>query len=130
MTGNKGVSNITQEMDSIILTVERHSFLIAFVLMGVTAVILIIGTAYVWHFHHHGNTYDDDPQALQSDQISTIMDDDHPSQDTENQEQSSETKEADKKVRKRRTSSSSSGTNNNNSPLKSKIPVRMKNKQS
>lgn len=140
--------------EHMILSVRDYSLQIAFVLMGITSAILVIGTVYVWCFHHPKTLnrkeagHQKQPQLEHSDNA----DQDHP-ENTDNieSERNQEEKvqeeflnesvekagkpeddvagnsEQNGQVRKRTTSSS---VNNNNSPVKSKIPVRQKSKTS
>lgn len=137
--------------EHMILSVRDYSLQIAFVLMGITSAILVVGTVYVWCFHHPKRLNRKDGGQLKQKQLER-SDKDH-SEHTDNvasersqkenaQEESFE-KSVDKagkpeddvagnaeqngQVRKRTTSSS---VNNNNSPVKSKIPVRQKSKTS
>lgn len=100
------------------MSVERYSLGIAFVLMAITTAILVIGTLYVWCFHHPDSKKNTKQKSAKT-------------HDNENEEDKSgqvvNSKESNG-ARKRIPSNNS--VNNNDSPVKSKIPVRMRTKSS
>ncbi|XP_060566431.1 uncharacterized protein LOC132725341 [Ruditapes philippinarum] len=145
--------------EHMILSVRDFSIQIAFVLMGITSAILIIGTVYVWCFHHpkrpkksedskdHEHV-EEHPSSEQAD----LPNHNHsvkssspkkktriPEREVKVEENHQEVFEevAQKKedsgisdqngVRQRTTTANA---NNNNSPVKSKIPVRQKSRNS
>lgn len=128
------VEEVFQEVKQhVILSVRDFSIQIAFVLMGITAAILVIGTVYVWCFHHpkHSDEHDENESESKSEKVT----DETKEKNEEDQDEKSSEKEAEKseqngQVRRRIPSSSSASNtsvnNNNNSPGKSKIPVRQR----
>lgn len=117
--------------EHVILSVRDFSLQIAFILMGVTSMILVIGTVYVWCFHHPKNAHV--PEREVNEFVSREQKSENDAQNTsisrENSvESNSGIHEQNGQVRKRTTSGSNA--NNNNSPVKSKIPVRTKTKAS
>lgn len=159
------VEEVLHEMEGVfhdvkehmILSVRDYSLQIAFVLMGITSAILVIGTVYVWCFHHPKHSHAQDPSRSDKSQseLPVKPEQEHSgatdivkseiAQNADEERREDTPKESNDKVettediaankpeqngqvRKRTTSSS---INNNNSPVKSKIPVyRQKSKTS
>lgn len=123
MTFDEEIHKLQQELenkfrdvrDHVIVSVRNYSMWIAFLLMGVTSLILVIGTLIVWYRHRHSNQ-------------------------TEREEDESKghgTRVISKEKVKSNVSENNNHVNNgtvkvsgNDSPVKSRIPVRTKVKQS
>lgn len=141
--------------EHMILSVRDYSFQIAFFLMAVTSAVLVIGTVYVWCFHHPKNPHADESEAKKSSKKdrhaenvigSTNVLRENSVESNKNEQGGMEDEEETREqiipeneerktdqngqVEIRKRISSSSGVNNNVSPIKSKIPIRMKSKSS
>lgn len=99
-----------------ILSVKGFSMWIAFILMGVTSFILIIGTLIVWYRQrpHSGNQIENEEEVKG-----------HNHEKTEKEKVKRSASESDNKV-----VNGSVKSSGNDSPIKSRIPVRSKVKQS
>ncbi|KAL4226116.1 hypothetical protein ACF0H5_014103 [Mactra antiquata] len=151
MTIDEEISKFTHEVEEVFQEVKQHmivsvrdySIQIAFVLMGITTAILILGTIYVRCFHHPKRTSDKGIKAGKqkngdtkgekskdnSDKIENKIVESEKLEEAEEKVVALESEQIEQNghVRKRTTSSSTSASvNNNNSPVKSKIPVRQK----
>ena len=95
--------------DHVILTVRNNSMLVAYLLMGVTSLILVIGTLIVWYRHRHSNR-----------RVNT--------EHSEKRESKVMTKEKVKRSNSENNNSIQNGnakvSSGSESPVKSRIPVR------
>lgn len=122
--------------EHMILSVRDYSLQLAFILMTVTSVILVIGTVYVWCFHHpNPKLPNKELSASTSIETTEQSSSDSFSNGTSISRQNSgdeinESVKSEQYGQVTRRTSSSSWNNNNDSPVKSKIPVRQKSKSS
>ena len=94
--------------DHVILTVRNNSMLVAYLLMGMTSLILVIGTLIVWYRHRHSNRVNTEHSEKRESKVTTKE-----RVTRSNSENNNSIQNGNAKV--------SSGSE---SPVKSRIPVR------